>query len=266
MFDNTARTFWISFVTSLFVSIIVSAVVVMFVVPNLPFLNNGAKEEVSKIEVPQLEGSNVERAKIMAMNKNLALFVESEKPSTTEPKGNILSQSPMAGAMVDKNTVINVIISAGKEISEDVEPVEETKEIKKIVMPHDIGLNIDDVQRQIIALGLKIGELNYEETEKYAQDIVTKTVPSSGTEIAEGAYVNIFVSKGVGDVTVPSVFRLSKSSAITKIKAAGLIVGSTNYTTDVEYPFNIVVRQDPAAGSKVKKGSSVKIWINTERY
>lgn len=265
MFDNTARTFWISFFTSLLVSLVVSVLVVVFVVPNLPFLQT-EKAETNKIEVPQLEGINFEKAKIMAMNKNLGLFVEGEKPSSDEPKGNILSQSPMAGAMIEKNSVINVIISAGKEITEEVEPVKQPEEVRKITMPHYIGLNIDDVQRQIIDLGLKIGEVNYEESEKYGQDVVVKTVPPSGTEIAEGAYVNIFVSKGVGNVSVPDVFRLSKSSAISKIKAAGLIVKATNYTTDVEYPFDIVIRQDPAAGSKVKKGSGVTIWINTERY
>lgn len=264
MYDNTAKIFWISFITSLLVSIVVVLISVIFVIPNVPFLSDAGKE--SKLEVPQLEGLNVERAKIIAMNKDMALFIESEKISNDVPKGNIIAQSPIAGAEVDKGTVINVVISAGPEIVEEMPPKEEkeTVEIKRVTLPHYAGLNIDDVQRNIIELNLKIGDINYIENENYPKDAVVKTEPSSGMQIAEQSEIIIYVSKGAGEVTVPDVYRLSKSGAINKLQKAGLKLSQTHYTTDIEYPFDIVIRQSPKAGSKVSKDTGVEIWINTE--
>lgn len=263
MYDNTAKTFWISFLTSLFVSLIVVFIMILFVVPNIGFLSN--EQPDNKIEVPQLEGLNIDKAKIIAMNKGLPVFIESEKVSD-EKKGTILSQSPMTGAEVDENTVINVIISAGPAIEEEpvVEKEEEAEEIKTVILSHYAGLNIDDVQRDIISKGLKIGNVEYTENDKYPADAVIRTMPESGSEIAEGSSINIYVSKGVGSITVPDVYRSSRSSAISKIKNAGLYVEQTYYTTNIEYPFDIVIRQQPKAGAKVKKGSGVKIWLNVE--
>lgn len=263
MYDNTAKTFWISFLTSLFVSLIVVFVMILFVVPNIGFLSNEQAE--GKIEVPQLEGLNIDRAKIIAMNKGLPVFIESEKVSD-ESKGKILSQSPMAGAEVEKSSVINVIISAGPAMEEEepVETKEEPEIPENITLPHYTGLNIDDVQRDIIAKGLQIGSVEYIENDKYPADAVIRTKPESATVIAEGSSVDIYVSQGVGSVTVPDVYRSSRSSAITKIKNAGLYVEQTHYTTNVEYPFDIVIRQQPKSGTKVKKGSGVQIWLNVE--
>ncbi len=262
MYDNSAKTFWISFITSLFVSTLVVFIMTFFIIPNVSFFKT-ENQEMKKIEVPQLEGINYEKAKIIASNKDLVVFVESEKTSD-RPKNTIISQSPLPGAMVEKNSVINVVISAGPEIVEEKEPEPKQTELKKVVLPHYAGLNIDDVQRDIIRLNLRIGDIKYIENDKYAADVVIKTLPVSGSEIAEHSSVDIYVSKGIGSVIVPNVFRLSKYNAISKIRNAGLTVSQTYYTTSEEYPFDIVIRQEPKAGSRVKKGSDVKIWINRE--
>ncbi len=264
MYDNTGKIFWISFITSFFVSIIVVLISVLFVIPNISFLNTDSMND--KIEVPMLEGLNVERAKLIAMNKNLALFIESEKISEISPKGLVMSQSPLPGTNVIENSVINVVISAGKEIVDEPDKVKENikTEIKKVVLPHYAGLNIDDVQRDIIRINLQIGDIKYTENDKYPSDVVIKTEPISGLTLAENSAITIYVSKGAGAVTVPNVYRLSKSAAIGKIQKAGLKVNQTNYTTDIEYPFDIVIRQNPKSGTKVSKGSGVTIWINSE--
>ncbi|MEO0281381.1 MAG: PASTA domain-containing protein, partial [candidate division WOR-3 bacterium] len=63
----------------------------------------------------------------------------------------------------------------------------------------------------------------------------------------------------------PNVNSLTKDDAKLKITNAGLFVEEIIYITDVEYPFDIVIKQQPAAGTKVKKGTGVKVWINKER-
>lgn len=132
------------------------------------------------------------------------------------------------------------------------------------MLPHFAGLNLDDVQRNIISLNLKIGDIKYIESDKYPKDAVIRTEPSSGLELAEKSAITLYVSKGMGEVTVPDVKRLSKSAAIAKIQKAGLKIEQAHYITDIEYPFDIVIKQNPKAGTKVSKESGVSIWINTE--
>jgi len=193
----------------------------------------------------------------------LAMFVEAERTSSTVENGKIISQKPIAGARIDKNSVINVIVSAGPEIVpvEETPPVEEAKK----TLPYYAGLNIDEVKRDIIKQKMKIGSVVYVENDKYGTDIVVKTEPEAGLSITEGSAVNLFVSSGVKYITVPSVLKLSKSSAISKIQNAGLKIDEIRNVTDVEYNFDIIIKQSPEANTKVKKGSGVTIWINTER-
>ena len=263
MFDNTGKIIGISVAVSLIISIIVSLVMVVFVGP----LIKGAgvkEEEITKIEVPQIEGTDFERAKLVLSNKSLLLYVESEKTSDTSSKGTILSQSPLAGTMVEKNTAVNVVISAGPEIS--APPADtQTSQPKLVLVPYFAGLNVDEVKREIVKLRLKIGSVNYIDNEKYRTDVVVSTEPDGGAELPEGSSVNITVSKGAVSVVMPNVNSLTKSDAVDKIKSAGLTVQEVINITDVEMPFDIVIKQSPEAGTKVKKGTGVKIWMNTER-
>ncbi|MEJ5307098.1 MAG: PASTA domain-containing protein [candidate division WOR-3 bacterium] len=261
MFDNTGKIITISLIVSIIVSVIVSTVAVIFITPLLhDFKKDSEKSSVEMVEVPLVEGLDYEKAKIILLNKSLNLFVESEKMSDKE-KGTILSQSPFAGTSVMKNSVINVVISSGKEI------VEQSKidSQKLVTLPYFVGLNIDEVKREIINLGLKIGDVKYVDDEKYRTDVVVSTDPVGGVKIPAGSAVNLNVSKGVVNVVVPNVNSLTKDDAKLKITNAGLFVEEIIYVTDVEYPFDIVIKQQPAPGTKVKKGTGVKIWINKER-
>ncbi|MDD3802975.1 MAG: PASTA domain-containing protein [bacterium] len=263
MFDNTGKIIGISVIVSLIISIVVSLATIVFIAPLIkPSAEKQAEE--TKVEVPLIEGNGYERAKLFLENKGLTMFVESEKTSETEEKGVILSQSPIAGAMVLKGSSVSVVISAGKEI----EPINQDtvqKEAKLVILPYFTGLNVDEVKREIIKLRLKIGNVGYVDNEKYRTDVVVSTVPEGGTEMAEGSSVNITVSKGTVSVAMPNVNSLTKADALEKIRSAGLTVDEVINMTDTELPFDIVVKQSPEPGVKIKKGTGVKIWMNTER-
>ncbi|HAF08374.1 MAG: serine/threonine protein kinase [candidate division TA06 bacterium 32_111] len=261
MFDNTGKIVTISLIVSIIVSIVVSTLAVIFITPILPSSKKDeTNEKVEMVEVPMVEGLDYEKAKIILSNKNLNLFVESEKVSEKD-KGIVLSQSPIAGVSVVKNSVVNVVVSAGKENVESV-PVDTQK---LVTLPYLIGLNVDEVKREIINLGLKIGDVKYVDDEKYKTDLVVSTDPVGGARIPSGSAVNLKVSKGITTVVVPNVNSLTKEDASAKINRAGLFVEEIIYITDVEFPFDIVIKQKPASGTKVKKGTGVKIWINRER-
>ncbi len=62
-------------------------------------------------------------------------------------------------------------------------------------------------------------------------------------------------------ITVPDVVEQAQTEAVATLKSAGLQV-EINDIFDENMEADLVVRQDPVGGMKVKKGRLVKIWVN----
>jgi len=99
---------------------------------------------------------------------------------------------------------------------------------------------------------------------RYDKDIVIRTVPEAGSKVPEVFSVELVVSEGAPLVTVPSLYGKTVSAARRILEARGLKLGSVNYVTDVERPFDIIIGQSPKAGSSVPKGSKVNVTVNAE--
>jgi serine/threonine-protein kinase len=85
---------------------------------------------------------------------------------------------------------------------------------------------------------------------------VVRTDPPKGGTAPRGGNVTMFVSKGPDLVVVPDVSGMTADQAATKLEAAGLTVNQ------VVGPFRgRVYTTDPPAGVKVKRGSSVDIYL-----
>lgn len=67
---------------------------------------------------------------------------------------------------------------------------------------------------------------------------------------------------GAGTVAVPSVIGMSEEEASATIAAAGLTVGTVTTENSDEYELGLIMRQDPAAGTRVKKGTPVNIVVS----
>lgn len=65
-----------------------------------------------------------------------------------------------------------------------------------------------------------------------------------------------------GEVTVPSLMKMSDDLAQQRIRAAGLTLTATHQGYSSDVPAGLVYKQSPLPGSKVRKGSGVEIWIS----
>ena len=66
-----------------------------------------------------------------------------------------------------------------------------------------------------------------------------------------------------GSVDVPDVAGKTQTEAAQALEAAGLEVGAVAEASDPEAPAGAVIRQDPAAGTKVDKGSAVDLTLSS---
>jgi serine/threonine-protein kinase len=88
-------------------------------------------------------------------------------------------------------------------------------------------------------------------------------MPAAGSTSTPGSEIFVVVSKGVGVVEVPDITGLPPEKAAKLLRTYHLRLGRQ---IDSEYsdklPKNYILRQSPAAGEKVAKGSALDYWLS----
>lgn len=121
---------------------------------------------------------------------------------------------------------------------------------------------IAEARSELQAAGFTIGI----ETEVYNPDVeagnVVSTDPAAGVQAAKGSSVNITISKGTEQVTVPDLRGMSADQAQRVLASYGLNgqQGDTVFSDDVEE--NRVAQQDIAAGTTAYKGDTITFHLS----
>ncbi len=121
---------------------------------------------------------------------------------------------------------------------------------------------IAEARSELQAAGFTIGT----ETEVYNPDVeagnVVSTDPAAGVQAAKGSSVNITISKGTEQVTVPDLRGMSADEAQRVLASYGLNgqQGDTVFSDDVEE--NRVAQQDTAAGTTAYKGDTITFHLS----
>ncbi|NIJ05591.1 Stk1 family PASTA domain-containing Ser/Thr kinase [Frigoribacterium faeni] len=168
-------------------------VAVVFWVANLtpPQIDNAQTSTI-----PQVVGTTYDDAAAQLGDLDLTV-TRTEVPSDTVDEGVVISTDPEPGISVPKNTTVAVTVSSG--------PV-------TVAMPSVDGQSLDAAWAAITAAGLTQGQ----QTSDYSPDVPENTVlesdPAGGTELDEGATVDLVVSNG--KVKVPDVTRQTLAQAV----------------------------------------------------
>lgn len=121
---------------------------------------------------------------------------------------------------------------------------------------------IAEARSELQAAGFTIGT----ETEVYNPDVeagnVVSTDPAAGVQAAKGSSVNITISKGTEQVTVPDLRGMGADEAQRVLASYGLNgqQGDTVFSDDVEE--NRVAQQDIAAGTTAYKGDTITFHLS----
>lgn len=139
--------------------------------------------KVEQLEVPEVK--NYSEADAIALMKEIGFKYKSEPVADDEVEvGKIVSTDPPAGSMADAGSIITLRVSKG--------PAK-----KKVKVPDNLkGKLVYDVTPALEDAGLVVGNITYDDSSTEAKDIVISTNPESGTEVSEGATVDILVSSG----------------------------------------------------------------------
>lgn len=197
-------------------------------------VTQAADADDDMVPVPDLMGKTETEAQELCASVNIGMSYKGEEASTQE-KGKISSQDPVAGTKVAKNSTVNYYLSKGSE---------------SITLTDMFGQNGASAQETLESQGLtvQINKIYPDESQSSMVDIgcVLDTEPAAGTTVKAGDTVTLTISRGInyGDsVQVPDVTGMEKNDAIAKLGKFININVEMQMSTDVAE--GTVISQDP---------------------
>ena len=197
--------------------------------------------------MPTVVGMEFLMAKTELGNLHLDLDVQrAEAYSPDVPEGQVMQSSPAAGEPLNKGDTVVLTVSKGPET-------------KPLTVPNFVTMHIDDAAQQAEALGLTVGEHQYEFSDKPEGTVIGQSI-QQGTEVQSGTEIVFTVSKGASSAErvvvfdIPEQYR-SDSNMKIEVMQDGSIIHSTYVdggTASFTYTFH------GSAGST----STIKLYIN----
>ncbi len=137
------------------------------------------------------------------------------------------------------------------------------EDVQQVVIPLTlIGLDAEEAQRQLVALGLQPAFGTPEPDAEAPPNSVLRTEPDTGTSVDRGSTVTLILSAGRGTVAIPPVEGLTQAEAEETLVAAGLVVAEVIEEGDDRIAEGLSLRTQPAAGIQVEEGSEVTLVIS----
>ncbi len=161
------------------------------------------------------------------------------------PAGEVISQSPPGGQKAKKGSTVILNVSSGP---------------GQVTMPEVEGLTQATATKELEELGLTVKVVK-----EYNSDIAagkaTRTVPDAGEKADKGSEVELYVSRGAKQVTVPNVVGENVDDATKTLEDAGFDVTTTE--VDSSKPKDEVTKQSPSGGSKADDGAKIKLTVSS---
>ena len=133
-------------------------------------------------------------------------------------------------------------------------------EAEKVQMPDVTGMNVEDAQSTLTALGI-LTDITYEESDSVAEGVVISTDVSVGASIDKGSKVTLKASAGTQGVEVPNVVGATFDEGNTQLVSKGFLVNKTEgYSDTVEA--GRIISQTPTEGNKAPKGSVITVTVS----
>jgi len=133
-------------------------------------------------------------------------------------------------------------------------------QVPQVAVTKVAGLDVEKASRALTNDGFVVGSTTEQTSSSVDQGLVIATDPTAGTMADEGSKVNLIVSSGAEQVTIPSLQGFSYSQAKALLEGKKLKVKKS--TQDSDLPKDQVINSDPPAGESVDVGSTVTLLVS----
>jgi eukaryotic-like serine/threonine-protein kinase len=193
--------------------------------------------------VPDVVGNSSAVASQRLQNAGFEVNIETVR-SDDVPNDRVATQDPQPGDEADEGSTVTIIVSSG--------PGQAT-------VPGVVGKKQAEAERLMKEAGFET-DARRETSDTVAKGRVISTSPTENSQLEKGRTVVLVVSDGREQVSVPDVVGKQEAEARSTLEGAGLRAEVTEEESDDKDP-GTVLRQDPASGGKLDKGSTVKLVV-----
>ncbi len=135
-------------------------------------------------------------------------------------------------------------------------------DITQVQVPNLDGLTVEAATSTLQGYDLRLGAQTTEISERPEGTIIAQQ-PAAGESIEQGQSVNVTVSIGLEQVTVPQLIALTTvEAARIALEDVGLALGAVKEKNS-QQPAGYVLNQDPAEGTQVDAGTPVSITVSS---
>ena len=207
--------------------------------------------------VPEVRGKELTEALLELQVKELYPRIQLRYSQSARERGLIMEQDPAAGSIVKAGRRIRLVVSQGVMINR---------------VGNYIGRNIDEVRMEIQTFVASSGSPLLTITEPLIYDFspaapgtILRQKPEQGTDISGPMDLEFVVSQGLGNtlITVPQFTGLELSSALELIGRTGIIFEFSMREIRNDEKGEIVVYQNPSAGTSVTSDTLIDLLVNT---
>lgn len=199
----------------------------------------------SEHAVPRVLDLGAAEARGKLESQGFRFRVEEQQTDPAVPRGSVVWQDPPPAAVLPPNSQVSVILSEGP---------------PDVAVPDVAGFPRALAEKVLKAAGFATGR---RDTLPAASEsgIVVQTRPAAGVGRPAGSAVDLVISSGPAELTVPTVVGLGFAQARQRLEATGLAVGATVGRVVPGRAEGLVLDQRPTGGTRVSRGFHVDLVV-----
>ena len=196
------------------------------------------------VEVPDLEGLPLERARVRLADADLQL---GEVESLRHPRLDsslVVGQGPLGGQLAAPGAPVRVTVSLGphRQAVPDVANLLEERALR-VLEATGFGVSVDSVDSDLPA------------------GVVVAVQPQAGTVLVVPGEVRLTLSRGPALIAMPNLLGIAQDAAVDSLAALGLGVAVVDTVFRFGRDQGLVVEQAPPADSLLPRGSRVRLSV-----
>ena len=161
--------------------------------------------------------------------------------------GLVIRSDPSGGTTLTRGSPVTVFVSLGPKLA---------------AVPVLVGVPRSVAVQRIRGRGLT-PSVSEEESSAPAGEVIRQS-PSAGSRVESGSTVEIVVSRGEEQVSVPNVIGRLRAEAVQALRDVGLIPSVQEQETDVPSQVGRVTDQFPPPGASVTGGTEVTVIVGKQ--
>ena len=198
-----------------------------------------------QVSVPSVDGLGEAKASATLTDAGLVVDRVVRQTDDVVPDGRVIKTSPAAGTPVDRGSNVTLFVSSGP---------------KQVAVPDVVGLTQQEAQQTLGNRGFQFSIVEQGSADEQPGTVLSQD-PAAGTKVNPGTSVGLVVARAIERVIVPDLLNQGAQEASDTLAAAGLEPRVSYRDVTDPNEDGIVLDQTPVAGTQVKKGAPVRIFV-----